>query len=85
MAEQTTGVEINPYAIIGEKQVRLEVMQQYAQGLEVKVAELQAQVETQAAKLAELQADPQTQEIDMTPFIEPDAEAADMVAEGSPG
>lgn len=75
MAEERTGLQINPYAVIGEKQVRLEFLAQYAQGLEQQVREQQATIDTMAAQIAALQAPADT---------DPDNESADMVAEGSP-
>lgn len=58
---------------IGEKQVRLELMTQYAQTLEQKVIELQAQVDAQAEQIAALQGPPST--IESTPSDEEIASA----------
>lgn len=54
-------IEVNPYTIIGEKQVRLELLTQYAAGLEQQIATQQATIEAQAARILELDppADPE--------------------------
>lgn len=66
--------EVNPWAIIGEKQVKLEIMAQYAQGLEQKVLEQQATIDRLGVQIVELQTPPEVAV----------SEVEDMVSEGSP-